>query len=66
MASRTVPLPLPLPEAEIHEALLVAVQAHPLWACTDTFAAPPDESTVTVEGETENVHAAACCEIPKF
>jgi hypothetical protein len=59
----TVPLPLPLaPDVmAIHDALLVAVQAQPPAAETDTVEVPPDASTAWLVGAIEKEHVAAAC-----
>ena len=49
----TVPLPDPEPPdvTVIHDALLVAVQLHPLVAVTATLADPPDDVRLVDAGE---------------
>jgi hypothetical protein len=56
-ANRTSPFPLllsPLPIVS-HEALLLAVQAQPPGAVTDTVPPPPDGGTAALDGEIVNV-----------
>ena len=49
----TVPLPLPLLELVIHEALLVVDQAHPEVVVTASVPEVAPEPTVTLVGESE-------------
>jgi hypothetical protein len=50
-----VPLPLPVAPAVtvIHEALLDAVQEHPLAAVTETLPVPPVTGMVALEAESK-------------
>ncbi len=59
-------MPLAPLAIEIHDALLVVVQGHPDCAWTVTVALPPADAAEIAEGETENVHGAACSETLKF
>jgi hypothetical protein len=58
----TVPLPLPLPPAviEIHGALLLALQAQPPGAVTETPPLPPAGATDCDSGDIAKVHASPC------
>ena len=58
----TVPLPLPLPPAviEIHGALLLALQAQPAGAATETAPVPPAGATDCDSGDIAKVHASPC------
>ena len=59
----TWPLPLPLapPVRVIHEALLLAVHAHPEPAVTPTVAEPAADPSVAPTDESVKVHDAASC-----
>jgi hypothetical protein len=58
----TVPDPLPLaPDAmAIHDALLVALHAHPDPAVTATLPLPPEAGIVCVSGDAANVQPWPC------
>ena len=58
----TVPLPFPLPPdvIEIHGALLVALQAQPDGALTETAPVPPPGATDCDSGDIVKVHASPC------
>lgn len=59
-----VPFPLPVAALVIvnHAAVLVAVQAHPLFAVTEKLPADASAATETLAGDKVKEHVAAACE----
>jgi hypothetical protein len=64
IVSRTVPLPLPLAPALTwtQDASDAVVHGQPVSVDTVSVMLPPEAATDVLDGETVNVHGAACCD----